>query len=214
MSRTLPRPPGRARFPTAASAQVLRGPPLTRTPGARRRRAQELELALLIQHTHREPEPTAHATLTAGDSQPIPYPAGNPLITCLDPLTRAVVILLCRAREHPAIVARALPALAQPPREVLRRAARLIHPSRLPPAYPNHLAIARALPDPRIRLPLALRASGLFEPADSIARLLDIDRATYYRHIAQALATLRRRLPTPAPTPTHPHPPAGRVSAR
>jgi hypothetical protein len=153
------------------------------------------ELAQLIGSTHREPEPVSRVPLDIFRDErahhPLEYPSTDPLIACLNPLTRAVVVLLCRSREQHRTVAYALPALTQDPYTVLRRAAKLIAPAPLPVAYPNHLAIHRVLPDPRLRLPLALRASGLFDSAETIADLLRVDRATLYRRLERGMLILR-----------------------
>src|SRR3990167_1613387 len=136
------------------------------------------------------------------DATPIEYASGNPLLI-LDPRTRALVVLLCVAMEPPASAGRLL--LGPPMRDAadralraLRGAQRALSPARLPPSLPNPQAIRRMLPDLTTRAAFVLKASGLFEHQDTIADLLGIHRATFYRNVTIATDTLsgylRRRL--------------------
>ena len=128
------------------------------------------------------------------DATPIEYASGNPL-QILDPRTRALVILLCLAMEPPARAGRLL--LGPPARDAraralraLRGAQRALSPAPLPSALPNPKALRRMLPDLTVRSAFVLKASGLFEHQDTIADLLGIHRATFYRNVTIATDTL------------------------
>ena len=136
------------------------------------------------------------------DATPIEYASGNPL-ALLEPRTRALVVLLCLLREPFPVAGRLL--LGPPARDAgtralraLRAATRTISPTPLPRSLPNAQAIRRLLPDLTTRSAYVLKASGLFEHQDTIADLLGIHRATFYRNVTIATDTLsgylRRRL--------------------
>lgn len=97
--------------------------------------------------------------------------------------------------EPPALAGRLI--LGPPARDAhlralrtLRDAQRTLHPATLPPALPNAPRLRILLPDPVIRAAFVLKASGLFEPQDTIADLLGVHRATMYRMIDRATEIL------------------------